>query len=207
MDEVRNGLPMRLRTSLIPIELDATSTDSVSRSVKTIESRLLSLPPNARVLIGLVNCPSPSSTNLAPIEATTPATWTQEFRTVAVNPMTLSAAYVPLLRASSGRIVNISTATSTASPLDAPRAGAKMALEAASDALRVELHRWRVPVSLVLPSATESVPRTTDTTSRAMYKPLVRGVESVLRELRASDPGPVVDAVKHALFAEIPCTR
>lgn len=60
--------------------------------------------------------------------------------------------FLPLLRECGGRIVNVSSVSGfTASPMNGIYAASKMAVEAVSDSLRVEVQRWGISVSLIEP--------------------------------------------------------
>jgi NAD(P)-dependent dehydrogenase (short-subunit alcohol dehydrogenase family) len=81
-------------------------------------------------------------------------------RQFAVN--TLGAAYavqafLPLLRAGRGRVINISAPTARVPmPFLAPLSASKAGLVALSDALRLELARWGIPVIVIEPGATDT---------------------------------------------------
>jgi short-subunit dehydrogenase len=69
------------------------------------------------------------------------------------SALQLAGEVVPMMRAQGGgRIINIgSLAGSIPAPLAIPYATSKIALHAASDALRLELAPWNIDVSLVIP--------------------------------------------------------
>jgi NAD(P)-dependent dehydrogenase (short-subunit alcohol dehydrogenase family) len=67
------------------------------------------------------------------------------------------AAFLPLLRAGRGRVVNISALTARVPPpFLAPLAASKAALVSLSEALRLELAAWRIPVCLIEPGAADT---------------------------------------------------
>jgi NAD(P)-dependent dehydrogenase (short-subunit alcohol dehydrogenase family) len=69
-----------------------------------------------------------------------------------VGVIAVSQAFLPLLRAGHGRIVNVSSISGrVAAPLLGPYAASKFALEALSDALRLELRPWGLAVVLIEP--------------------------------------------------------
>lgn len=69
-----------------------------------------------------------------------------------VGALAVTQAFLPQLRAARGRIINLSSVSGrVASPFLGPYAASKFALEALSDALRVELHPWGVRVILIEP--------------------------------------------------------
>jgi NAD(P)-dependent dehydrogenase (short-subunit alcohol dehydrogenase family) len=66
----------------------------------------------------------------------------------------VTQAFLPLLRAGRGRIVNMSSISGmVASPFLSPYSTSKWALEALSDAMRVELASWNIHVSVIQPGA------------------------------------------------------
>ena len=81
-------------------------------------------------------------------------------RTFEVNyfgVISVTQAFLPLLRVGRGRIVNMSSVSGmVSSPFVSPYSNSKFALEALSDALRVELHPWHIDVSVIQPGAIET---------------------------------------------------
>jgi NAD(P)-dependent dehydrogenase (short-subunit alcohol dehydrogenase family) len=66
--------------------------------------------------------------------------------------LAVTQAFLPLLRRATGRIVNMSSISGlAATPFIGPYAASKHALEALSDALRLELRPWGIQVILVEP--------------------------------------------------------
>jgi NAD(P)-dependent dehydrogenase (short-subunit alcohol dehydrogenase family) len=66
----------------------------------------------------------------------------------------VTQAFMPLLRIKGGRIVNMSSISGwVASPFLSPYTTSKYALEALSDALRVELNPWQIHVAVIEPGA------------------------------------------------------
>jgi NAD(P)-dependent dehydrogenase (short-subunit alcohol dehydrogenase family) len=69
-----------------------------------------------------------------------------------VGVLAVTQAFLPQLRATGGRIINLSSVSGrVASPFLGPYAASKFALEALSDALRVELRPWDIRVILIEP--------------------------------------------------------
>ena len=72
-----------------------------------------------------------------------------------MGQIAVTQAFLPLLRKARGRIVNMSSLNGRiAPPYMAPYAASKHALEALSDALRLELRAWGIRVSVIEPGAT-----------------------------------------------------
>lgn len=80
-----------------------------------------------------------------------------QFEVNVIGALAVTQAFIPLLRPARGRIVNISSiAGLAATPFLGAYCGSKFALEAMSDALRLELVPWGISVSLVEPGAIQS---------------------------------------------------
>lgn len=136
-----------------------------------------------------------------------------------VNVVGLAAvtkAALPFLRSSqSARVVNIS---SVAGRMTTPLAGwysaSKYAVEALSDALRMELHSQGIHVSIIEPGAITTgfdaiAMESLRTEQDPRYRHLVAGMEKLVAGSFASAPGPEVVArtVVTALNAKRPKTR
>jgi len=71
--------------------------------------------------------------------------------------ISVTQAFLPMLRAGRGRVVNMSSVSGmVASPFLSPYSTTKWALEALSDAMRVELHPWGIEVAVVRPGAIDT---------------------------------------------------
>jgi NAD(P)-dependent dehydrogenase (short-subunit alcohol dehydrogenase family) len=134
----------------------------------------------------------------------------------------VTQAFLPLLRLARGRIVNMgSIAGRVASPFIGPYSASKYALEAITDALRVELLPWGLSVSIIEPgdvatpiwkkslaAAQETLqgfpPQVVD-----LYGPALAAVTRAAEKAAAAgiDPDLVARAVEHALTAANPKTR
>jgi NAD(P)-dependent dehydrogenase (short-subunit alcohol dehydrogenase family) len=92
-----------------------------------------------------------------PLELVHPEDLRYQFDVNAFGPAYVIAAFLPLLRAGHGRIVNLSAPTARIpTPFLAPLAASKAALASMSDALRLELAAWRIPVCVIEPGATQT---------------------------------------------------
>lgn len=127
-----------------PVELDVTSDDDVARAVERLEA----VCPDG--LYGLVNnagIGAPSAVELTHVDELR-----RLFEVNSVAPLRMIQAFLPLLRRRQGRIVNMSSMNGTiALPMVGAYSASKFALEALSDALRVELRPWGIKVVLVQP--------------------------------------------------------
>ncbi|MFI6296484.1 SDR family NAD(P)-dependent oxidoreductase [Nonomuraea sp. NPDC050790] len=128
-----------------PIHLDVTSPDSVEEAVAKV-------PGPGRRLSGVVN--AATAEYHGPLEILPMEFVRHELEVNYLGPLTVTRAVTPHLRACGGRVVNISSINGLCVfPSIGASCAAKYALEAASDALRMELRRWGIRVVLVNPGA------------------------------------------------------
>ena len=136
----------RLRVLL----LDVTDSDSITAASRTLTEAL----PEAG-LAGLVN--NAGISVAGPLELLPLAEVRTQFEVNVIGALAMTQALLPLLRRARGRIVNISSiAGLAATPFLGAYCGSKFALEAMSDALRLELAPWGIAVALVEPGAIQS---------------------------------------------------
>jgi NAD(P)-dependent dehydrogenase (short-subunit alcohol dehydrogenase family) len=135
---------------LSPVLLDVTDARSVSDAAAQVERALGGLP-----LIGLVN--NAGIVIGGPIEFLAPSELRRQMEVNLVGPLTVTQAFMPMLRRNRGRIVNVSSiGGKMAAPFLFPYTGSKFALEALSDSLRAELKPWGIHVSIVEPASIQS---------------------------------------------------
>jgi NAD(P)-dependent dehydrogenase (short-subunit alcohol dehydrogenase family) len=83
--------------------------------------------------------------------------WQRQFDVNVFGPARVTRAFLPLLRGTPGRIVNISAPTGrVALPFLGPLSASKAALESLSDAARIELAPWGIAVVVVVPGALQT---------------------------------------------------
>ena len=132
---------------IVPIVLDVTDDMGIARTAALLEERY----PDDR-LIGLVN--NAGIAVPGPLEALTSADLSRQFAVNVIAPFAMARAFLPRLRAARGRIINVSSVAGRISfPFSGAYCASKFALEAASDAQRVELAPLGVGVVLVEPGA------------------------------------------------------
>lgn len=131
-------------TNLTPVWLDVTQPEHVERLIPEI--RRLS-PGGLFALVNNAGIGPPAAVELTDLD--------ELRRVLEVNtlaPLRMIQACLPLLREGRGRIVNISSMNgSIALPMVGAYSASKFALEALSDALRVELRPWNIPITLIRP--------------------------------------------------------
>jgi NAD(P)-dependent dehydrogenase (short-subunit alcohol dehydrogenase family) len=128
-----------------PLILDVTDADAIKRARETVDAALGDEP-----LAGVVNNAGVGSGG--PIEAVDIDELRQTLEINAVAPVAVTQAFIPRLRASRGRVVNISSIGGRVSqPFLGPYSASKFALEALSDVMRRELRPWGIHVALIEP--------------------------------------------------------
>jgi len=133
--------------NLTPIILDVTDENSIAAAVKLIETEL-----GESGLYGLVN--NAGIVVSGPLEFLPIAELRNQFEINVTGQIAVTQAFLPLIRKSSGRIINIGSVSGlTSSPLIGPYSASKYALEALTDALRMELLPWGIEVVIIEPSA------------------------------------------------------
>jgi len=201
---------------LIPVELDVTDPASIAQAGAFVERRcsdtgLWAVVNNAGIAIS------------APLECVPLDVMRTQLETNVVGALAVAQRFLPLLRASKGRIVNISSGVgNVAPPYLGAYAASQFAKEGLSDALRRELRPLGVSVSVIQPGAVAT--------------PIWEKVRTCAAEILAAAPAEVVgtyrnrfteflnmnevraqntkttmadyaDAVTHALGAKRPKTR
>lgn len=144
-----DGEALRTQSSdrLLPVLLDVTDAASIAAAARTVEATV-----GPAGLWGLVN--NAGEVYVGPIEYLPPDALRAQFEVNVHGVIALTQACLPLLRAARGRIVNVSSVNGRiVSPFAGAYAASKFALEALSDALRMELSRAGVRVVVVQPGA------------------------------------------------------
>jgi NAD(P)-dependent dehydrogenase (short-subunit alcohol dehydrogenase family) len=138
------------RAGITPLQLDVTEPASVARARDAVVRRLAGRP-----LAGLVNnagIPAAGPVELVPLDALRHVLEVNVIGAVAVTQ-----AFLPLLRAAHGRVVNVgSIASRMPLPFMGPYAASKAALDAISQSLRRELLPHGVAVVVVQPGSYQS---------------------------------------------------
>lgn len=130
-----------------PLRLDVTDGGSIARAAAQVAE---TLTRRGARLVGLVNN---AGVGLAgPVEELPLDRLRAALETNTIGAVATSQAFLPLLRAGRGRIVNVSSMSGgVAAPYLGGYAASKFALEALSNSLRVELRPWGMAVVLIEP--------------------------------------------------------
>jgi NAD(P)-dependent dehydrogenase (short-subunit alcohol dehydrogenase family) len=209
----------RLRTQgserLTPVKIDVTDAASIRAAADEVAAALGSEP-----LSGLVN--NAGIAVSGPVEYLPIEEVRKQLEVNFIGQVAVTQAFLPLLRRSRGRVVNIgSVGGEVALPFLSPYAASKHAMEGFSDSLRREVERLGVHVSVVRPGAIQSsiwergnaaadeVLANVPPEALEVYGDAVRGARTAANQ-RARDAIPaqaVADVVEHALTADKPKTR
>jgi len=208
-----DGERLKVKTSerLTPVFVDVTDAKSISAAKEMIGHSV-----GGSGLSGLVNCagvPGLGPVEFFPIEAAK-----RVFDVNFFGAMAVTQSFLPMLRSSTGRIVNISSDGGLISfPFGGPYCFSKFALEALSDSLRVELKPWDISVSVVEPGNVQTnIWGKASAEVRSQLKQLPAEAHEMYRaaydhwaglKVQGIPPDRVAKAVLHALTAKRPKTR
>lgn len=135
---------------LAPLMIDVTDGSSVAEAVKTVAAALDGGP-----LTGLVN--NAGIVVGGPLETLPPSEFRRQLEVNVVGQLMVTQAFLPLLRASRGRIVNIGSISGCVGvPYTGAYAASKHALKSMTDTLRIELRRWGISVSIIEPVSVQT---------------------------------------------------
>jgi NAD(P)-dependent dehydrogenase (short-subunit alcohol dehydrogenase family) len=137
----------RLRGSprITPVRLDVTDEKDIAALDQSLPPRLDAVVNNAGVVVA------------GPLETVPLADLRRQLDINVTGQIAVTQAVLPRLRSSRGRIVFISSLNGKiAFPLIGPYCASTFAIEAAADALRVELTPWRINVVVVEPAQTDT---------------------------------------------------
>jgi NAD(P)-dependent dehydrogenase (short-subunit alcohol dehydrogenase family) len=209
------ALKARVGEGLTPLLLDVTDAASIARAAEQVRTHV-----GDAGLTGLVNNAGVAVSG--PLEVVPIAELRRQFEVNVVGLVAVTQAFLPLLRPARGRIVNIgSIAGRSALPVLGPYSASKHALEAITDALRVEVQPFGIEVSIVEPGAIATpiwqksqraaadLEAAVPSEVRALYAEVIARIRGAAeRSARdARDPDTVVRVVWHALTAARPRTR
>ncbi|MCB9077743.1 MAG: SDR family oxidoreductase [Anaerolineaceae bacterium] len=200
---------------LTPIFMDVTDETSLAAAVETVTQAV-----GEAGLVGLVNNAGVGVPG--PIEYIGADDLRRQFEINVFGQVRVTQAFLPLIRQAQGRIINIgSVGGKITMPFGGALCASKHAMEAITDALRLELYPWGIHVILVAPASikTSAVDRLVDDseaairqlppTGRQRYELSFRHfVETAAaRENNGSPPSVVAQTVLKALTATTPQTR
>lgn len=194
------------------LRLDITDPDSVGEALAQV------LADGCTGLHGIVN--NAGIIVQGPLELVSARDLRHQFDVNVFGTVAVTQAFLPLLRAGRGRLVNVTAATArVAGPFFGPISASKAALQSLSDAQRLELAHWGLPVVVIEPglmdtaifaksaAATARATAALTPAEQALYEAQVHAVETALAKSKPSSPAIVADAVVKALTARKPKPR
>lgn len=208
-------LRARATAPLEAVILDVTSEESIIAAAAAIEASR-----GDAGLQGLVN--NAGIAVASPIEFVAAEDLRHQLEVNVTGQVAVTRALTPALRTGQGRIANMSSISGRmALPLLGPYAASKFALEAISDALRVELAPQGIRVAVIEPGAVrtpiwdkgiaraDEVRATLPPEAFEQYGEAIERLEAAARHAAKSGvpPGRVAKAVYHALSSRWPKAR
>jgi NAD(P)-dependent dehydrogenase (short-subunit alcohol dehydrogenase family) len=125
--------------------LDVTDAGHIAALDASLPQRLDAVVNNAGIVVS------------GPMESVTPNDWRKQLEINVIGQLAVTQAVLPRLRESRGRVVFISSVNGRISfSLVGAYCASKFALEAAADALRMELRPWGIGVAIVEPAQTDT---------------------------------------------------
>ena len=197
-----------------PLLVEVTDSRSIEHARALIagasDTRLAGIVNNAGIAVA------------GPLEMLPAAELRRQFEVNFFAPMAIAQAFLPQLRATRGRIVNVSSIGGKfAAPFVGAYAASKFALEAASDSMRIELRPAGVAVVLVEPggvktpiwsrssAASQHIYSDAPAELREAYAEMLGNMQRISAKMdaRGIDPERVAIAIERGLFAKFPRAR
>jgi len=214
-EEDGRSLQLEAGERLTPVLLDVTDDAAIESATTQIatqtgEQGVQGLINNAGIGVG------------GPLEFMSREEMRRQFEVNVFGPVAVTRAFLPLLRSGGGRVINVSSGGGRmASPLLGAYASSKFALEALTDALRMELHRAGIHVIIVAPGFTETpildkddddvdlVIRRLPEEGRRLYEEPLRAFQRTKQRFRkqATSVDKVAEVIERALLAARPRPR
>jgi NAD(P)-dependent dehydrogenase (short-subunit alcohol dehydrogenase family) len=208
-EEDGEALAARASSRLCVLLLDVTDTDAIGRAAAAVEAAV-----GEAGLDGLVN--NAGVVEPGPIEFVPLDSLRRQMEVNVTGQVAVTQAFLPLLRRARGRIVNVgSVGGLNVLPFAGAYCASKFALEAVTDALRMELKAWDIDVVIVEPGSvatpiwTKGAGKMLPEEAEALYGAGIRAMKAAV-ETTASQgisPDVVARVIHQALTARRPRTR
>jgi len=197
-DAAAKQLQAEASARLTPLLIDVTAADTIAAAAKKVaeatgDAGLAGLVNNAGIAV-------PGPIELLPIDD-----FRRQLEINVIGQVAVTQAFLPLLRKARGRVVNMSSISGgVALPSMGAYSASKFALEAVSDALRLELRPWGIRVSCVEPGpiATPIWEK-----SKAVADRLGGDVDPAALALYEADLAVIRKAVEHSIRTASPVER
>lgn len=195
--------------NLTPIIIDVTDNETIETAKNIIGNE------TGGLLYGLVNN---AGVGMSGVLEVTPITDIRNLMEVnVIGLLAMTQAFIPMLRKSKGRIINIgSTASFLASPGASAYSASKFAIRAITDSLRLELKPFGMSVILVAPGAVESeiwekgkaykneLRKNVKPDIAKLYATLIKFGDNLIDELQKIPAEEVAKSVTHAFTSAKP---
>jgi NAD(P)-dependent dehydrogenase (short-subunit alcohol dehydrogenase family) len=196
--------------AITPLMLDVTDGATIDAAARAVGGELAGLVNNAGIAVS------------GPVEYVPIEEWRRQLEVNLLGQIAVTQALMPALRASRGRVVNVSSIGGrVALPLAGPYAASKFALEAVSDSLRREVSRFGVKVSVIEPGgiatpiwgkgleAADALMAGVPPEAEELYGELADALRAEAQRLATEGlpPSAVAEEVGRALTARRPRTR
>jgi len=210
-----DALKREASTRLTPVFLDITDAASIASVADTVAAAV-----GDSGLVGLVN--NAGIAVVSPLEFLPITELRHQLEVNAIAQIAVTQAFLPLLRQSKGRIVNIGSIIGRmAMPFLGSNSASKFAMEAFTDVLRMELRPWGISVSIIEPgyvatpiwekavAVANKSARNLPQQAHVLYGEAIAAAgKSAIKSGKAGIQAEVVaQAVAHALTAKRPKTR
>jgi NAD(P)-dependent dehydrogenase (short-subunit alcohol dehydrogenase family) len=165
--------PLARQTSgtITPLVMDITDPDAVAAAAAAVTSSV-----GDRGLAGLVN--NAGIVQPGPLEFQPMEKFRLQLEVNLFGQVAVTQAFLPLIRVGKGRLVNVgSIGGRLVLPLHGAYSASKFAMEAVTDAFRLELRQWNIPVSLVDPGGSSS----------AIFDKTIAAIDAMRSELHERD--------------------
>jgi NAD(P)-dependent dehydrogenase (short-subunit alcohol dehydrogenase family) len=213
--EDAEALQQRTPHPLTPLVVDITDEAAITEAADTVKQAV-----GDRGVAGLVN--NAGIVVPGPLEFQPMSDLRHQLEVNLFGHVAMTQAFLPLVRTGGGRLVNVgSIGGRMVLPLAGGYSASKFAMEAVTDAFRLELREWDIHVSLVDPGGSASaifgkVTAAMDSGAEALharginlYDGQIAAVRALIEKL-AAETAPadhVAKAVAHALTSKRPRTR
>ncbi len=209
------ALKQQATESLTPVALDVTDAGSIAAAAAVIAGEV-----GGAGIAGLVN--NAGIVVAGPLEFLPLDELRKQIEVNTIGHVAVTQAFLALIRHGRGRIVNIGSSSGFLStPFLGAYCASKFAMEAITDALRMELMPWGISVSIVDPgniatpiwqkslAAADELTRHLPAAAHELYGRGMSVARTVAQKeaIHSSPPELVARAVEHALTAKRPRTR
>ena len=209
------ALQRKASARLMPVRIDVTDPASIASAREIVAQEL-----GERGLDGLVN--NAGIAVAAPLEFLPIDDLRRQLEVNVIGQIAVTQAFLAPIRKARGRIVNIGSVSGRlATPFTGPYSASKFAMEALTDALRIELRPWKIDVAIVEPGSVatpiwekgmadaDRMEAQLPAEGHTLYDGAIKALRAFAEATanKGIPPAAVAKAVTHALTAKKPKTR